>query len=213
MAFTSTKPEHQETVEGYQRLLARLMSLLMCCALQQVSPKRDRPFEVIDLEGIEPESMEFLNGAPDKVEIILQWIQRSMVLHMQTGVLPVAPPILSRAFQEVSRGIVNLQNARKIADFPYPYPLAQVSMILQLIHWAVTPIAASLALPRAWAVALAFTSIFVLWCIHFNALDLEFPFGTRVNDLPMNELQQDWNNSLVTLLDKRASRPPLFKYE
>ena len=39
-----------------------------------------RPFAIIDLDGIEPESMEFLNSAPDKVEIILQWIQRSMVI-------------------------------------------------------------------------------------------------------------------------------------
>merc|ERR1719456_1004561 len=153
MAFTSTKPEMQPQVDAYVHLLARLMSLLMCCGLQQVSPNRDRPFAIIDLEGIEPASMEFLNSAPDKVEIILQWIQRSMVLHVQTGVLPVAPPILSRAFQEVSRGIVNLQNARKIADFPYPYPLAQVSMILQLLHYAIVPLCAALAMPRMWATA------------------------------------------------------------
>merc|ERR1719316_1104595 len=158
MAFTSTKPELQEEVASYTHLLTRLFSLLMCCGLQLVSPHRDRPFEIIDLNGIEPESIEFLNSAPDKVEVILQWIQRSMVLHAQTGILPVAPPILSRAFQEVSRGIVNLQNARKIADFPYPYPLAQVSMILQMIHWGITPFSAAIALPRPWAVFLAFSS-------------------------------------------------------
>eukprot|EP00930_Biecheleria_cincta_P016819 TRINITY_DN13558_c0_g1_i1.p1 TRINITY_DN13558_c0_g1~~TRINITY_DN13558_c0_g1_i1.p1 ORF type:complete len:499 (-),score=52.17 TRINITY_DN13558_c0_g1_i1:33-1529(-) len=213
MAFTSTKPEMQEEVQAYCHLVARLMSLLMCCGLQQVSPHRDRPFEIIDLAGIEPESMEFLNSAPDKVEIILQWIQRSMVLSMHTGVLPVAPPILSRAFQEVSRGIVNLQNARKIADFPYPYPLAQISMILQLIHWIMIPVSTSLALPRTWAVLFSFFSIFVLWCIHFNALDLEFPFGTRVNDLPMDLMQQDWNKSICMLLDRRATRPPSFAYD
>eukprot|EP00927_Polykrikos_kofoidii_P031725 TRINITY_DN2721_c0_g3_i2.p1 TRINITY_DN2721_c0_g3~~TRINITY_DN2721_c0_g3_i2.p1 ORF type:complete len:580 (-),score=63.01 TRINITY_DN2721_c0_g3_i2:124-1749(-) len=213
MAFTSTKPEMQDQVDSYVHLLARLMSLLMCCGLQQVSPNWDRPFEIIDLEGIEPTSMEFLNSVPDKVEIILQWIQRSMVLHVQTGVLPVAPPILSRAFQEVSRGIVNLQNARKIADFPYPYPLAQVSMILQLLHWAMIPVTSSLAAPRGWAVLFSFLSIFVLWCIHFNALDLEFPFGNRVNDLPMHEMQQDWNKSVYTLLDRRATKPPKFAYD
>eukprot|EP00929_Paragymnodinium_shiwhaense_P063303 TRINITY_DN31635_c0_g2_i1.p1 TRINITY_DN31635_c0_g2~~TRINITY_DN31635_c0_g2_i1.p1 ORF type:complete len:566 (+),score=108.04 TRINITY_DN31635_c0_g2_i1:129-1826(+) len=213
MAFTSTKPEMQDQVESYVHLLARLMSLLMCCGLQQVSPNRDRPFEIIDLEGIEPASMEFLNSAPDKVEIILQWIQRSMVLHSQTGVLPVPPPILSRAFQEVSRGIVNLQNARKIADFPYPYPLAQVSMILQLVYYALVPILAALAMPVWGAVTYSFSSIFVLWCIHFNALDLEFPFGSRVNDLPMNEMQQEWNKSVCTLLSERASRPPAFHYQ
>merc|ERR1719174_998864 len=63
MAFTSTKPEMQAQVEEYTHLLARLMSLLMCCGLQQVSPNRDRPFEILDLEGIESESMEFLNLA------------------------------------------------------------------------------------------------------------------------------------------------------
>eukprot|EP00930_Biecheleria_cincta_P018008 TRINITY_DN14165_c0_g1_i1.p1 TRINITY_DN14165_c0_g1~~TRINITY_DN14165_c0_g1_i1.p1 ORF type:complete len:519 (-),score=58.71 TRINITY_DN14165_c0_g1_i1:179-1735(-) len=213
MAFTSTKPELEPQVTEYQHLLARLMSLLMCCGLQQVSPNRDRPFEIIDLEGIDPESLDFLNTAPDKVEIILQWIQRSMVLHAQTGVLPVAPPILSRAFQEFSRGIVNLQNARKIADFPYPYPLAQISMVLQMLHWLMTPLGAALAVPRFWAVLASFFSIFVLWCIHFNAIELEFPFGSRANDLPMVQLQQEWNESIRTLLDKRATKPPLFDYQ
>jgi len=213
MAFTSTRPELQDEVVKYCHLMARLFSLLMCCGLQQVSPYRDRPFEIIDIMGIEPASMEFLNDAPDKVEVILQWIQRSMVLHCQSGVLPAPPPILSRAFQEVSRGIVNLQNARKIADFPYPFPLAQVSMVLQLIHWVMTPFASALALPRSWAVILSFFTIFVLWCIHFNALDLEFPFGSRVNDLPMDSFQKEWNSSILTLLDERASRPPQFNYD
>merc|ERR1719424_1755986 len=85
-------------------------------------------------------------------------------------------------------------------------------MILQLLHWFVTPPAAALAMPRGWAVVFAFFTIYVLWCIHFNALDLEFPFGTRINDLPMIEMQQDWNYSIVTLVDKRATRPPEFKY-
>merc|ERR1712127_439359 len=74
-----------------------------------------------------------------------------------------------------------------------------------------TPFASALALPRFWAALLAFISIFVLWCIHFNALDLEFPFGARENDLPMNEFQEDWNNSLITFLDRRAQRPPSYQ--
>merc|ERR1712032_1773380 len=108
---------------------------------------------------------------------------------------------------------VNLQNARKIADFPYPFPLAQVSMVLQLLHWTMTPLASAFALPRAWSVILSFFTIFVLWCIHFNALDLEFPFGDRVNDLPMDSFQKEWNKSILTLLDTRGSRPPAFKYD
>jgi hypothetical protein len=148
------------------------MSLLMCCGLQQVSPNRDRPFEIIDLEGIEPVSMEFLNTVPDKVE----WIQRSIILHAQTGVLPVAPPILSRAFREIFNGIANLQNARKLADFPYPYPLTQISMILQLLQWAMMPLIASGAIPRQWAVVISFFSIFVLLVYPFQCFRLRIPF-------------------------------------
>merc|ERR1719230_2165228 len=102
---------------------------------------------MIEPFGIDPVSLEFLTHSSDKVEVILQWIQRSTVLHMSTGVLPIAPPILSRAFQEVSRGIVNLQNARKIADFPFPFPYAQVSMVMLLVHWASTPVLFSMMMP------------------------------------------------------------------
>jgi len=213
VAFTSTKPELQDQVDAYLQFLARMMSLLMCCGLQQVSSNRDRPFEIFDLHGMQPSNLEFLNSAPDKVEIIMQWIQRSVILQQQTGVLPVAPPILSRAFQEISRGIVNLQNARKIADFPYPYPLAQASIILLMLHWVATPIVTALALPREWAAIFAFFTIMALWCLHFNALDLEFPFGDRANDLPMEDFQREWNNSIRTLIDKRATGPPLFEYD
>eukprot|EP00927_Polykrikos_kofoidii_P038065 TRINITY_DN32337_c0_g1_i1.p1 TRINITY_DN32337_c0_g1~~TRINITY_DN32337_c0_g1_i1.p1 ORF type:complete len:545 (-),score=35.42 TRINITY_DN32337_c0_g1_i1:30-1664(-) len=213
IAFTSNKPEMQKEVMEYSHFIARLMSLLMCCGLQQVSPKRDTAFEILDLKGIDPESLEFLNNAPDKVEIIVQWIQRSIVFQIQSGVLPVPPPILSRAFQEVSRGIVNLQNARKIADFPYPYPLAQISMVLQLFHYVMMPFGLPLAVSRYWAVLVSFFSIFCLWCIHFNALDLEFPFGNGDNDLPMHEMQNDWNDSLCTLVDRKATQPPSFGYD
>lgn len=32
-------------------------------------------------------------------------------LSMQNGIIIVAPPVVTRAYQELSRGIVNLQNA------------------------------------------------------------------------------------------------------
>jgi len=87
-----------------------------------------------------------------------------------------------------------------------------MSMVLQLMHWSTTPVVVALAAPRGFAVMISFLSIFVLWSIHFNALDLEFPFGDRVNDLPMVEMQQDWNKSLCTLLDPLACRPPDWIY-
>ncbi|CAJ1344985.1 unnamed protein product [Effrenium voratum] len=213
VAFSSPKPELQRQVMEFHHLLARLMSLLFCCALQQVSPDKDRAFEILDMQGVEKESLMYLESTKDKVEIILQWIQRSIVLRMTDGILPVAPPVLSRAFQELSRGIVNLQNARKIADFPFPYPYAQVSMIMLLLHWGVMPIWCSMLLSKFMAAATSFAVIFFLWCLNFIALHLEAPFGDAPNDLPMDQMILDWNNSLCTLLSSRAQRPPAFDYD
>eukprot|EP00929_Paragymnodinium_shiwhaense_P042316 TRINITY_DN21913_c0_g1_i2.p1 TRINITY_DN21913_c0_g1~~TRINITY_DN21913_c0_g1_i2.p1 ORF type:complete len:594 (-),score=99.83 TRINITY_DN21913_c0_g1_i2:492-2273(-) len=214
IAMSSTKPEDAHRVEAYHHQLARFMSLLLCCALQQVSPyKSDRPFEIFDVCGLDRKSLLFLEQAADKVEIILQWIQRSISLNVTSGVLPIPPPILSRAYQEISRGIVNLQNARKIADFPFPYPYAQASMVMLLIHWAMCPITSAMLLSPPLAAFLSFNIIFFLWCINFIALQLEMPFGDADNDLPMEQFQHDWNKSIGTLLAKRAQYPPVFDFQ
>lgn len=132
---------------------------------------------------------------------------------MNDGVLPVAPPVLSRAFQELSRGIVNLQNARKIADFPFPYPYAQVSILMLLLHWGLMPFWCSMLLSKTMAAGTSFVVIFFLWCLNFIALQLEAPFGDEPNDLPMDQMILDWNNSLCTLLSPRSQRPPAFEFD
>jgi predicted membrane chloride channel (bestrophin family) len=213
IAFTSPDPAKELEVEAYLHMLARLMSLLFCSALQQVSPDRDRAFPILDSNGLDSKSMKFLHESSDRVEVILQWIQRSTILNMASGVLPIPPPVMSRAFQEISRGIVNLQNARKIADFPFPWPYAQASMVMLMIHWALCPLLASILLNRLWAPITCFSVIFFLWSINFIALDLESPFGAEDNDLPMLQMQVDWNKSVATLLAKRANQPPTFEFD
>lgn len=213
IAFTSPDAVREAEVEAYQHMLARLMSLLFCSALQQVSPNRDRTFDILDSTGIDLGSLRFLNESNDRVEVIIQWIQRSTILNMLSGVLPIAPPVMSRVFQEMSRGIVNLQNARKIADFPFPFPYAQTSIVMLIIHWFMCPLLATTLLSRNWATFTCFVVVFFMWCLNFIALQLESPFGAEDNDLPMDQMQADWNNSVASLLVRRANQPPQFKFD
>jgi len=213
IAFCSPEAAKQDAVDEFQHLLGRLMSLLFCSALQQVSPQqRDRSFEIIGVEGIDPRSLHFLSSTPDAVEVIIQWIQRSTVLNMSAGVLTVPPPVLSRVFQELSRGIVNLQNARKIADFPFPFPFAQTSVVMLLIHWIASPVIISLMLEKYVAALTSFILIFFFWCVNYISLSLEMPYGDQENDLPLDQMQSDWNRSLCTLLAKTAQSPPRFQF-
>ena len=190
-------------------MLARLMSLLFCSALQQVSPEKDRPFEIIDSTGIDSKSLDFLGRSSDRVEVILQWIQRSIVLNMELKRLPIAPPLMSRAFQEISRGIVNLQNARNIAEFPFPFPTAQTSMVMLVVHWAMCPILASMLLKPNLAALTCFSVIFFLWGINFTALQLGRPSAPNPTTSPWTKSR--WIRA--TLITKRANNPPTFFFD
>ncbi|CAE7206123.1 icmt [Symbiodinium sp. CCMP2592] len=209
IAFSSGKVELQAKVEEFHHLLARLMSLLYCCALQQVSPS-DRAFSILNPCGLEKASLKYLQGIEDREEVIQQWIQRSVVLRMADGILPVPPPVISRVFQEMSRGIVNLQNARKIADFPFPFPYHQISIVVLIIHWSLMPLLSSMLLLPLNGAGVSFAVTLFLWCIHFTALQLESPFGDEPNDLPMDQMIADFNQSLFTLLKSHVQIPPSY---
>jgi len=214
LAFTSVKLEMKEDVEKFQQVLARLMSLLYCSALQQVSTNPHVPsadYELIDTAGMDQEQLDFLEDVNDKVEVVLQWIQRLIVTNIGNGVLPIAPPIISRVFQEYSRGIVNLNNARKIADFPFPFPLVQMLSMMLSIHWLMIPISCGSSISNmVWAGVLTFLVVFSFWCIHFFSFELEMPFGSSSNHLPLIDMQSDMNRSLLTLLRRKAQFPPEF---
>ncbi|CAE7620906.1 unnamed protein product, partial [Symbiodinium sp. CCMP2456] len=209
IAFSSGKVELQAKVEEFHHLLARLMSLLYCCALQQVSPS-DRAFNILNPCGLEKASLKYLQGIEDREEVIQQWIQRSVVLRMADGILPVPPPVISRVFQEMSRGIVNLQNARKIADFPFPFPYHQISIVVLIIHWSLMPLLSSILLLPLNGAGVSFAVTLFLWCIHFTALQLESPFGDDPNDLPMDQMIADFNQSLFALLKSHVQMPPSY---
>jgi len=213
VAFASLDPAKQPMVDEFQHLLARLMSLLFCAALQQVSPNQAKPFEVLKMDNVSEESLAYLDECDDKVEVVVQWIQRSTVYNMSNGVLPIPPPVISRVFQELSRGIVNLQNARKIALFPFPFPLAQMSVIMLLVHWCMCPVLSAIYLPQVWAGLTSFVITLFLWSVNYTACMLEMPYGDEDNDLPLDQMQRDWNRSLSTLLTKYAQRPPKFDFD
>jgi len=54
----------------------RLVSLLYCAALRQVSTSENKNYELIDIKDFDHASLKFLEGAHDRCEVCLQWIQR-----------------------------------------------------------------------------------------------------------------------------------------
>merc|ERR1719401_2058989 len=75
----------------------------------------------------------------NRVEVLLHLTQSIITKSLDDGILMIPPPILSRVYQTLSRGFVNLLNARKIADTRFPFPFAQLIAILLFIHMGLTP--------------------------------------------------------------------------
>jgi predicted membrane chloride channel (bestrophin family) len=213
MAFTNSAADKRLEVLKFQHQLARMISMLYASALQQVGTMPKKEFELIDMQGFDPQSVNYLMNSHDQCEICLQWIQRLIVRANSDEVIKIAPPILSRVFNQLGNGIVNLNNARKITDFAIPFNLAQMITIMLLFHWMFTPVLCALAITSpGWASFVTFLVIFSIWSINYIATELEMPFGSDPNDLPLADMQKDLNLSLIGLFDERAKEPPSFQF-
>merc|ERR1719181_1255699 len=114
--------------------------------------------------------MVYMQSSHDRVEIVLQWIQRLIAEANEHEVIKVAPPILSRVYNQLGNGIVNLNNARKITDFPIPFPLAQMVTFMLLCHFAITIIVCAASVQTSsWAGFLTFLVVFSFWSINYIA--------------------------------------------
>eukprot|EP00928_Gymnodinium_smaydae_P087803 TRINITY_DN71_c3_g1_i1.p1 TRINITY_DN71_c3_g1~~TRINITY_DN71_c3_g1_i1.p1 ORF type:complete len:525 (+),score=37.80 TRINITY_DN71_c3_g1_i1:58-1632(+) len=211
VAFSSTKaPAHE--VERFHQMMARLFSLMHCSALQQVADLEDDTMDIIECSGFAYEFLEYLQDANDRCEIILQWVQRAIVEASHAGIIDVPPPILSRVFQELSHGIVNLNNVRQLKEIPFPFPYSQTLTYLLVIHWVTTAVLASQFMGSAVCAAfLSFVLISAYWTPLYIALEIDQPFGGDANDLPVKMLQSDMNQSLLQLLEPMAQTVPSYR--
>lgn len=211
VAFCTNEPARAEDVRSFQHLLVRLASLLYCASLQQIAVLEDEAFEVMNLDGISEESLHYLSNAPEKTLVILQWMQRLVVANCANGVISAPPPVVSRIYQELSRGIVNIVNAQKITDIVFPFPYAQMVSVMLIISTLATPIVmATIMEELGWCCFLTFISVFSYWCINYIAAEIEMPFGEDANDLPIARLQISMNNILKMLLDEECQKAPNF---
>lgn len=213
-AFCNPQPEHKEKVVQFQGLLIRLMSLLFCSAITSVSDQDD--FEVIDMKSLNPASMDFLltdfhNSHHTRCEILMQWIQRAIVQGHYDQTLTIPAPILSRTFHELSRGIVNIQNARKINDLPYPFHCAQLLTVMLIVYTAGICVGSAYVF-EMWESASLVTllNVFSLWCVNYGAVEMERPFCAGNHGLPLHREVRSMNECLLILmLDQTQTVPKM----
>ncbi|CAE7798265.1 ATP6 [Symbiodinium sp. CCMP2592] len=207
-AFCSRKEEKEDEVAKFQHLLVRLVSMLWATALEQLAG-HDLGFEVLDISGLSSESVAYVRQQEDKCEVILQWIQAAVVNHIDSHVLDVPPPIITRVFQELSRGRVSLEQVQTIIDVSFPFPYAQMIAFALMANSLIMPVLCASAMEsEAWCWGITTISITALWGVNYTAGELENPFNDDWNDLPLRDYCEEMNRSLSRLLQPVVCRCP-----
>lgn len=201
----SAKKDKPEEVTKFRHTLVRLMSRCHGSALEEIA-ENSIQLEAVDTFGLDNGTLTHLKECHEvhgfnKVEVMLHLVQSLITRAHDDGLLKVPPPILSRVYQTISRGFVNLLNAKKITDTRFPFPFSQLIAFLLLSHVVLTPLMiSSIVRSKVMATIFTFVPITGFFSLNFIAIELENPFGTDANDLPMEHFQVEMNQCLLMLL-------------
>jgi len=204
-----TSSEKKAEVDRFRHTIVRLMSLCHGSALEEISGMGGK-METIDVCGLSTKTLKHLKDCVEshgfnKVEVLLHLLQSLITDAHQKEIISVPPPILSRVYQTISRGYVNLLNAKKITDTKFPFPYAQLIVVLLFLHTILTPIIVSVTIDSlVIAPILAFIPVFGSHALNFTSIQLEDPFGEDDNDLPLSHFQAEMNNCLLMLLHPKT---------
>mmetsp|Transcript_3459 Transcript_3459/g.8617 ORF Transcript_3459/g.8617 Transcript_3459/m.8617 type:complete len:534 (+) Transcript_3459:105-1706(+) len=200
--------KNKEVLE-FRHTIVRLMSLCHASALEEIAGEHEE-LETIDTYGLNSQTLMHLKDCKDihkfnLVEVVLHLIQTLITQGLADDVLKIPPPILSRVYQTLSRGFVNLLNAKKIADTRFPFPYAQLISMMLILNVFMTPcLIVCLTTNPVWAPIFSFVPIFGFASLNFIGVELENPFGDDANDLPLEHFQTEMNKCLLMLLHDGA---------
>jgi len=125
-----------------------------------------------------------LTTSVDRPAVAMHWVIQDLA--RISSDLCIAPPIQSRMYQELSNGMLGFNQAMKIADVPFPFPYAQLLLVLLTFYVCIIPVYMVCFTQSAiGAPVLTFLLFEGIWGINETAKELENPFGPDVNDITL----------------------------
>lgn len=167
-----------------------------------------RSMELYVLSTPTAEEVHRLNVATDKVNTVCLWIIQSIMLEVRAKTLDAPAPIVTRAFQELSNGMLGFKQAHKIALVPFAFPFAQLVSILLVMLYVVLPFYVDSFTKNIIATPIISFLIPMCYCgLNCIAIELEEPFGTDWNDVDLDVRHEGFLWLLVDVL-RAPSAPP-----
>jgi len=149
---------------------------------------KDDVFVEEDTENM-PQDDKKLRAVPDRMAILQEWILEDM--NNLQSVISMPPPIMSRAYAELSQGMLAFSQAVKMADFPFPFPFAQLLEWLLVAYTIVIPLFA-VVFTGSVVVGpfLSFLATLTYWTLTSISRELENPFADGPNQVPVIDMHE-----------------------
>jgi putative membrane protein len=208
LTFCIMTTKNKDEVQEFSHKIVRLFSLLHALCLQHVADKADENFLIIDARALGKRHMSILAKLDQKgrVDMVYQWIGALIMQSAKSGLLNTPPPILSRVFQELEKGMVEYNQVLQVMSIPFPFPYAQVSVMLLVVYMICTPVVMCYYVGNPYVAAcLSFITVLCLVSIELISSELENPLGDDANDLPCHEWQSALNETLLGMLHPHAN--------
>ncbi|CAJ1327960.1 unnamed protein product, partial [Effrenium voratum] len=184
----------QHKVDEFQHEIICFVSLLFASCLSEIS---GNSLDVKVIRGIDPDCIR----GESRCEVVAHWICKAIINAKRAQILDIDPPILSRALADLASSIADIYRVRKIKDVPFPVAYSQMVLVMLVVYSLVTPLLASQLIELTWmdATAATFCVTAGFWSLYHIADEIDQPFGTDQNDLPLEMLAAEFIDSLKSL--------------
>jgi len=145
------------------------------------------------LRPLSTDEVDQLNESTNKVRLVSCWILNAIETFRSKKWLKCPDPILTRAYQELSNGLMGFDQAAKLCTIPFPFPMMQLISIMLVVDTVILPfVIAQFTKDVIWSIVLTFIVVLGYWGLYFICLELENPYGEDLNDLSLVEMQREY---------------------
>jgi len=209
LSFIQVSKKPHSDKQQFEGVLVRLFCLMHAVAMEELCNKGEN-FKLLDIEAFVSEDLSILQDILHnqteaqrrklQIQYIFAWIKLMIIQGMDSGLLSVPPPILTRVYQEIGAGMAEFHEAQLISMWPFPFPYAQLSLFLSVLHLFLTPLIMASYSTDIWSSALlTYVSIVCVMSLNIIGVELENPFGEDKNDLPAVETHEEFRSSILAL--------------
>jgi hypothetical protein len=157
---------------------------------------------VIDPDALDSRTLAFLGATRSKVAAMHHMVEVSVSQAAAKGLIVCNPPSLAHIYCLLRSGGAAFNDAQRTSVVQYPFPYAQATTMMTMLHVIVTPyFIACTARGHVQAFFFTFVLVFALIALYQVAIQLEEPFGDDDNDLDMLWYQEEFNRSLHIFLE------------